>query len=90
MASFGGAFGGAFSTLIKSLGAKDPNLAVGNMTNFYRHADNADWIEDKNINISYGRFDVLRSARWHKVKTEYVGDVEIIGQSYLIVPEGFE
>jgi len=63
---------------------------TGSMTNYYRMTDGAAYTTDVSSAMSSARFDVLRSARWHKFKDEFTGDVEIVGQSYLLVPEGYE
>ena len=62
----------------------------GTMTNYYRLTDGATYTTDAVSTLSSGRFDVLREARWHKFKMAFVGDVEINGASYLIVPGGYE
>jgi hypothetical protein len=62
----------------------------GTMTNYYRMTDGASYTTDATIAMNSGRFDVMRDARWHKFKTDYVGDVEVVGQSYHLVPGGYE
>lgn len=62
----------------------------GSMVNYYRMTDGATYTTDATSTLSSGRFDVMREARWHKVKTSYTGDVEVAGQSYLLVPAGYE
>lgn len=62
----------------------------GSMLNYYRMTDGATYTTDQTSTLSSGRFDVMREARWHKVKTSYTGDVEVAGQSYLLVPTGYE
>lgn len=81
----------ATMTLLKRVQPRfNDDPTSGNMTNYYRMTDGASWTQDANINMSSGRFDVLREARWHKVKTDFVGAVEVVGNSYLIVPSGSE
>ena len=63
---------------------------TGSMINYYRMTDGSSYTTDNTVTMSENRFDVLRSARWHKVKTSYTGDVEVHGQSYLLVPSGVE
>lgn len=63
---------------------------TGSMINYYRMTDGATYTTDATSAMSSARFDVLRSARWHKVKTSFTGDVEVAGQSYILVPEGYE
>mgnify|MGYP001618929874 CR=1 FL=1 len=73
---------------VQSRFINDPTSAT--MTNYYRMTDGASYTTDATIPMSAGRFDVMREARWHKVKTEYVGDVEVSGQSYVLMPGGYE
>jgi hypothetical protein len=40
--------------------------------------------------MNRARFDMLRSARWHKVKVDFTGDVELNGMSYLLADGGLE
>lgn len=78
-------------TLLKRVQPRLTQKPVGaNMTNYYRMTDGDNYVTDNNINIDQGRFDMLREARWHKVKMTFTGDVEISGASYLIVPTGSE
>lgn len=76
-------------TLIKRV---QPRLTTaptsGTMTNYYRMTDGSSYTTDATCILSNGRFDVLRAARWHKVKTDYVGDVEVIGHTYKIEGQG--
>lgn len=89
MSAFGSAFGEAFRSIENAIVA-DTSAANGNMTNQYINTNGERWINDKNVSIRYGRFDIMREARWHKVTTNYTGDVEIIGNSYLLLPTGSE
>ena len=66
------------------------DAASGEMTNFYRTTDGSSYTQDAAAAMSSNRFDVLRSARWHKVRMDFTGDVELAGASYLLVPEGYE
>lgn len=66
----------------------DPTSAT--MTNYYRMTDGASYTTDTTTTQSSGRFDVLRSARWHKVKVDFTGDVELNGANYILIPEGEE
>jgi hypothetical protein len=62
----------------------------GSMTNYYRMTDGAAYTTDATSTISNARFDVLREARWHKFKLDFTGDVELNGNSYVLVPAGYE
>ncbi|WP_354686687.1 hypothetical protein [Cupriavidus necator] len=35
-----------------------------------------------------GKFDILNSARWHRVKVDMTGDVEVIGYDPVLSPDG--
>lgn len=63
---------------------------TGSMINYYRMTDGASYTTDATATLGSGRFDVLRSARWHKFKTSFTGDVEVVGNTYHLIPEGFE
>lgn len=38
--------------------------------------------------LADGKFDLLNSARWHRVRVDMTGDVEVIGYDPLLVPDG--
>jgi hypothetical protein len=63
---------------------------TGSMTNYYRMTDGVTYTTDATSTLSSGRFDSLRSGRWHKFKTDYTGDVEVVGNSYHLIPEGWD
>ncbi len=60
----------------------------GSMVNLYRMTDGSAYTIDQTSTLSSGRFDVLRSARWHKFKMSFTGDVEITGINYKTVTQG--
>jgi hypothetical protein len=62
----------------------------GSMTNYYRMTDGSAYTTDAVSTLSSGRFDVLREARWHKFKLDFTGATELNGNSYLLVPAGYE
>ncbi len=47
------------------------------MTNYYRQSIGDSLTTDVTVNMSESRFDVLREARWHRVKINTVGDFEL-------------
>lgn len=47
------------------------------MTNLYRNSLGDSLVEDQTSQISNGRFDVIRSARWHRIRLDTTGDMEI-------------
>lgn len=62
----------------------------GSMVNYYRMTDGANYTTDATSTLTSGRFDVLRDARWHKFKTSYTGDVEVVGHTYRFTRGGDE
>ena len=49
------------------------------MTNYYSDQSGSDFTQDITTTEEDGKFDVLRSARWHRGKFEFTGKVEISG-----------
>lgn len=58
------------------------------MTNFYQEYLGGSWITDTTTAEYRGRFDVLRSAPFHKVKFDFTGDVEFNAASADVVAAG--
>ncbi len=54
-----------------------PNTAQ--MTNYYRNNLSDALTTGQTVTMSNGRFDVLRSARWHRARFDMTGDFEIVG-----------
>lgn len=50
-----------------------------NMVNFYRDILSSTLTQDQTTAMSSGRFDILRSARWHRARFDMVGNHEISG-----------
>ena len=63
-----------------------PVLAT--MTNYYQNEHGGAWTEDATTVESSGRFDIFRSAPYHKVKFAFVGEVEVSGVSADVKPDG--
>lgn len=53
--------------------------ASGSMTNYYKDDSGDSLTQDGTATLSSGKFDFLRSARWHRVKMDFVGNTEIYG-----------
>lgn len=64
--------------------------ASATLTNYYQDEHGGAWTTDSTITESNGRFDLLRSARWHKAKADFTGDVEISGVDAVMQPDGEE
>jgi hypothetical protein len=64
--------------------------ATATMTNYYRDTDGSSYTTDNTVSMVKNRFDLLRSARWHKFKFNFTGDVELNGSTYTLQPEGME
>jgi hypothetical protein len=60
------------------------------MTNYYRAELGDSITTDTTVNISNGRFDILREARWHRFQINTVGDAEISDVRIDIKPSGTE
>ena len=57
-------------------------------TNFYQEIHGATWTTDATTTEASGRFDILRSAPWHKAQFDFTGDFEIVGASADIQQDG--
>lgn len=49
----------------------------GSMVNYYRNELSDGLTMDATTSMSSNRFDVLRDARWHRVRLDFTGDMEI-------------
>ncbi len=45
-------------------------------------------VDGKGTQLVDGKFDLLQSARWHKVKMDFTGDLEIVGFSVQLTQDG--
>ena len=60
------------------------------MTNYYRNNLGESLSVDQTATYSNGKFDVLRSARWHRLKMSFTGNVEIANFTPILQQEGAE
>jgi hypothetical protein len=60
------------------------------MTNYYKHSSADAFTTDVSTPIGSSRFDVLRSARWHKLQFDFTGAIETPGLRVDSVPDGTE
>jgi len=60
----------------------------GTMTNYYRDSPGDHLTVDATVPIASGKFDVLRSARWHRVTLSHTGVVELSGADISLQPDG--
>lgn len=58
------------------------------MTNYYQNEHGDTWTEDATTAEVSGRFDVMRSAPWHKVTFTFVGDLEVTGAGADVQADG--
>lgn len=58
------------------------------MVNYYQNEHGDSWTEDATTLESSGRFDLFRSSAWHRVKFNFTGNVEIVGASADVAPDG--
>lgn len=62
--------------------------ATATMTNYYLEYHGGQWTTDQTTTESSGRFDVFRSAPWHKAKFDFTSVVEITGIAVEIQMDG--
>lgn len=62
--------------------------ATATMTNYYTEIGGSAFTTDVTVDEANGRFDVLRSAPWHKAKFDWTGKVEVFGASAQTQPDG--
>lgn len=60
------------------------------MTNFYRDIEGSTWTQDATNTMNNGKFDVLRTSRWHKFQYDFTGDVEVMGDTITLIAAGTE
>ena len=65
-----------------------PNSAT--LTNFYKNNLSDSLTQDVTTTMSSGRFDFMRSARWHRGRFDQTGDHEIAGFTTVAVKDGLE
>jgi hypothetical protein len=58
------------------------------LTNYYQDIHGGSWTEDATTTEGSGRFDLLRSAPWHRGKFDFTGDVEFSGINADMQPDG--
>lgn len=62
--------------------------ATASLTNYHK-ADAGDSVTaDQTVSADDGKFDILQSARWHRVKFDWTGDTEVSGFNADLQPEG--
>jgi hypothetical protein len=52
---------------------------TASQTNYYKQTSGDDLTTDATVNISSGRFDFMREARWHRLQWTFTGDWEMSG-----------
>ena len=60
------------------------------MDNWYLNSPGDLYTTDQTVSGVNGKFDVLRSSRWHKIKLRFFGDVELTGADITLQGEGSE
>jgi hypothetical protein len=74
---------------VKPLFITAPSSAT--QTNYYRQQSLGDSLTtDQTVSMSNGRFDAMRSARWHRVRHDYVGDMELVGLNVVLEKDSEE
>ena len=64
--------------------------ATPTMTHFYTDNIGGDWTQGQTITETNGRFDVMWSAPWHKVRFNFTGFFEVTGASVNSKPSGLK
>ncbi len=64
--------------------------SVSTLTNFYRQSLGDDLSQDSPSQMSNSRFDLTRSARWHRLKISMTGDFELNQVDVMSRPNGRE
>lgn len=67
-----------------------PSSSVATMTNFYRANSGDALTQDQTANEVSGKFDVMRSARWHRMVFNFSGNVETPGMVVDLEKDGDE
>jgi hypothetical protein len=73
-------------TQVRARYVDSPTTAT--MTNYYRPVAGDTLTTGATVTMSDGKFDVLRSSRFHRLKFEFTGDVEMTAYSPTVKPEG--
>ena len=60
------------------------------LDNWYRDSPGDSLTADQTVSGYAGKFDLLRAARWHRVKMRFFGDVEVVGADITIQKDGDE
>jgi len=58
------------------------------MKNYWTNASGSAVTLDQTVSASDGKFDVLQSARWHRLRFDWTGDTEVSGINADMVREG--
>jgi hypothetical protein len=58
------------------------------ITNYYQEVHGNTWTTDQTVTESSGRFDLFRSAPWHRAKFDFTGSVEVSAIDADIKPDG--
>ena len=58
------------------------------MINYWKNDSGGELTFDQAVIPSDGKFDVLQSARWHRLQFAWLGDVETSGFNVDLQPEG--
>lgn len=77
-----------YSTVTRVIPVFLSNPASANLVSFYRDNLGDALTQGETVALSKGRFDFLRSARWHRARLDITGDNEIIGFDPHAVEDG--
>lgn len=79
-----------FSLISRVIPRFNQKPTSGTMTNFYSNESGSTMTQDAVTTMTEGRFDLLRSARWHQFKFTFLGDVIINGFTAKSIANGEE
>jgi hypothetical protein len=58
------------------------------MINYYKETSGSSWTTGDTTSMDSGKFDLLISSPWHKLKYNFVGDIEITGHDLTAIQDG--
>lgn len=81
---------GAYSLISKVRNRYLNNPVSATLTNYHTDQVGSSYTADSTVSESNGKFDLLMSARWHRLKLETTGNFELIGADISLQEDGLE
>lgn len=63
---------------------------TGSLTSYSRNAMGDDLTTEATSTLESGRFDLLQAARWHRVKLDFTGELELAGLDWTLAEDSRE